>query len=205
METRNANKNESTTLLEKKENHFLDFKSRDITPSKLQESFVAFANSDGGDLYVGIEDEKNYINRIKGFDKPEDANDVISVLLEQTSPAVENVDIEFIYFDSKGYVLHFSIPKSPKVHYTTQGRCFIRVNASKREIKGERVLALGYAKGSYQYEKQPVKHADILDIENSVYLKEYMERVGDHTADPMIGGPHDKPGSGSNGTEFADD
>lgn len=178
METRNANKNESTTLLEKKENHFLDFKSRDITPSKLQESFVAFANSDGGDLYVGIEDEKNCINRIKGFDKPEDANDVISVLLEQTSPAVENVDIEFIYFDSKGYVLHFSIPKSPKVHYTTQGRCFIRVNASKREIKGERVLALGYAKGSYQYEKQPVKHADILDIENSVYLKEYMERVG---------------------------
>ena len=177
METRNANKNEATILLEEKEDHFLDFKSGSIAPNKLQESFVAFANSDGGDLYVGIEDEKFCGDRIKGFDKPEDANDIIGVMLEQTSPAVENVDIEFICFETGGYVLHFSIPKSPKVHYTAQGRCFIRVNASRREIKGERVLALGYAKGSYQYEKQPVKHADILDIEDSIYLKKYIERI----------------------------
>ena len=37
---------------------------------------------------------------------------------------------------------------------------------------------MGYAKGSYQYEKQPVTHADVLEIEGSKYLKEYMERVG---------------------------
>lgn len=178
METRNAYNYEAATLLEKKEDHFLDFKSRSIAPNKLQESFVAFANSDGGDLYIGIEDEKSFGERIIGFYKPEDANDIISVMLEQTSPAVENVEIVFINFEANGYVLHFSIPKSPKVHYTAQGRCFIRVNASRREIKGERVLALGYAKGSYQYEKQPVTHAGVLEVEDSKYLKEYMERVG---------------------------
>ena len=178
METRVAYKNEGAVLLSKKEDHFLDFKSKSISPNKLQESFVAFANAGGGELYIGVEDEKYCGERIQGFDKPEDANDIITVVLEQTSPAVENVDIEFILFDLKGYVLHISVPKSPKVHHTAQGRCFIRVNANKREIKGERVLALGYAKGSYQYEKQPVKHADILDIEESPYLKDYMERVG---------------------------
>lgn len=177
METRKANENESNILLKKREDHFLDFKSRDIMPNKLQESFVAFANSDGGDLYIGMEDEKYSDERLRGYSKPEDANDAISVMLEQTTPAVENIDIEFINFEQRGYILHVSIPKSPKVHYTAQNRCYIRVNASTREIKGDRILALGYAKGTYQYEKQAVKHADISDLEDSSYLKDYMQRV----------------------------
>jgi ATP-dependent DNA helicase RecG len=178
METRKAGNGEECTLLSKKEDHFLDFKSRCIAPNKLQESFVAFANSDGGDLYIGIEDERIVGERIKGFEKIEDANDIFVVLLEQTIPAVENIDIEFITFETKGYVLHISIPKSPKIHYTAQNRCFIRINANKHEIKGDRILALGYAKGTYQYEKQPVKHAETDDLVNSEYLKRYMEQIG---------------------------
>ena len=146
----------------------------------MQESFVAFANSDGGDLYVGIEDERYTEDRFRGHGKPEDANEAIKVLLEQTTPAVENTDIEIIYFENKGYILHFSIPKSPKVHYSAQNKCFIRINASTREIKGDRILALGYAKGSYQYEKQPVKHSNVSDIEESSHLHDYMERISTH-------------------------
>ncbi|EIQ0206319.1 putative DNA binding domain-containing protein, partial [Salmonella enterica] len=40
-------------LLETVEDHFNDFKSKDIAPNKLQETFVAFANADGGNIYVG--------------------------------------------------------------------------------------------------------------------------------------------------------
>ena len=65
METRVAYKNEGSVLLNKKEDHFLDFKSKNISPNKLQESFVAFANADGGDLYVGVEDEKYCGERIQ--------------------------------------------------------------------------------------------------------------------------------------------
>ena len=174
---REASIKEKETLLNEQEDHFLDFKSKDIAPNKLQESFVAFANSDGGDLYVGIEDDKYEGERIRGFEKVEEANAIIEVLLEQTEPAVENVDIEFIKFINLGLVLHISIPKSPKVHFTAQKKCFIRVNANKREIKGERVLALGYAKGTYQYEKQLVKHANVKDIIESEYLIDYMQRI----------------------------
>lgn len=38
-------------LLITNEDHFFDLKSRNIKPAKLQESFVAFANADGGELY----------------------------------------------------------------------------------------------------------------------------------------------------------
>lgn len=139
--------------------------------------FVAFANTDGGELYVGIEDEKVSGGRINGFEKVEDANAIFETLLEQTIPAVENIDIEFIDFETEGLVLHIFIPKSPKVHFTSQQKCFIRINASKKEIKGEKILALGYAKGSYQYEKQIVKHADIEDLITSQYLGSYMQRI----------------------------
>lgn len=177
MNTRKATKNEDVRILSKQEDHFLDFKSKEIAPAKLQENFVAFANTDGGELYIGIDDSKNKGERIRGFNEVEDANDILETLLEQTTPAVENIDVEFIDFEEKGYVLHIFIPKSSKVHFTAQKKCFIRVNANKKEIKGERIMALGYAKGSYQYEKQIVKNVEIDEIIRSKDLFAYMSRI----------------------------
>jgi len=68
----------------------------------------------------------------------------------------------------------------PKVHYTAAGDCYIRVNAAKRKIKGERITQLGYAKGAEAYEKRVVEDADIEDIVESDPLKYYMDRVFTH-------------------------
>lgn len=54
MEIIEIDQTEINRLLALNEDHFNDVKSKRIAPAKLQETFVAFANSDGGDLYVGI-------------------------------------------------------------------------------------------------------------------------------------------------------
>lgn len=144
----------------------------------MQKTFIAFANSDGGDLYIGIEDKKVSTDRLIGFAKIEDANDIIHTLLEETQPSIENMLVEFIDFEHDGYVLHFSIPKSPKVHYSAQSKCYIRINARKMEIKGERIIELSYSKGVSQYEKHAVDSIEIEDILNSDFLAYYMERIG---------------------------
>lgn len=177
MEVVKINGKETDRLLDLAEDHFNDIKSKRIKPAKLQETFVAFANSDGGDLYVGIEDKSQSGERVVGFDEQEEANQVISTLLEDTNPAVENVVIEFLETKSKGLILHFNIPKSPKVHYTASGDCFIRINAEKRKIKGERITSLGYSKGAEPFEKKAVDGIDIEDITESDILVDYMERV----------------------------
>lgn len=177
METRKPLPNEEKNILEKQEDHFFDFKSALSAPASLQTDFVAFANSDGGNIYIGIEDRKVSGERIRGLKNIEDANDIIRVLLEETTPAVENVDIEFIDFGSRGYVLHLSIPKSPKVHYTAKSECYIRINASSNKIKGERITQLGYSKGAYYYERQPVEHVTIDDIIEGDLLEDYMNRI----------------------------
>lgn len=177
METRNVNSNEEEVLLELQEDHFADFKSKKIKPAKLQETFVAFANTDGGELWVGIEDADSEGERIQGFNLKEDANDIVKVLLEETEPSVEGLDIEFLKFDNKGYVLHISIPKSTKVHYTSNHKCFIRLNASTREIKGDKVVQLGYSKGSLPYEKKTVDVMEVEDFIHNPKILNYIDRV----------------------------
>lgn len=180
MEARKVLVGEEAALLAIREDHFNDVKSKLIAPAKLQETFVAFANSDGGDLFIGIEDPSHTGERISGFLDQESANSAISLLLEETTPAVENVSWEFIEIEGKGLVLHFSIPKSPKVHYTSGGDCYIRVNAQKKKIKGERITQLGYSKGAEPFEIKTVPNCDLQDILDNDALQIYMKRINSH-------------------------
>jgi len=177
MDARKFYSSELKELLKLEEDHFHDVKSALIKPSKCQEHFVAFANSDGGELYVGIEDKKLNGERIRGFNNIEEANPLIHVLLEETKPSVENIELEFIDFLLKGYVLHIIIPKSPRVHYTSKGECFIRVNANTQRIIGERITQLSYSKGIFTYEKVKVDNIEVESIINSDQLNDYMARI----------------------------
>ncbi len=169
---------EIKALLNTTEDHFNDFKSKQIAPNKLQETFVAFANADGGNIYIGIEDAASGRERISGFNEPEEANAIISTLLENTNPAVENVEVEYLRTPSNGLILHVDIPKSPKVHYTASGDCFIRANAQKLKIKGERITQLSYSKGAEPYEKKAVDIVEVEDILESEYYSDYLRRIG---------------------------
>ena len=178
FEIRDVSDAELLLLMEKDEGHFFDIKGRAIQPAKLQETFVAFANADGGDIYIGVEDKKFQGDRLQLFASMEDANPIIATLLEQTTPSVENVMVEFLTPKAGGYILHLSIPKSPKVHYTTCGDCFIRLNAQKLKIKGERVTSLAYSKGTVPYERVAVESVSVDEIIDSQILEDYMKRVG---------------------------
>ncbi|MEA1675379.1 ATP-binding protein [Nitrospirillum sp. BR 11163] len=177
IERREITQKELNNIMMEDEGHFFDIKGKSIQPSKLQETFIAFANADGGDIYVGIEDKKFSGERLLPFSSMEEANGVIATLLEQTVPSVENVSIEFLIPPAGGYILHVSIPKSPKVHYTAGGECFIRLNAQKLKIKGERVTSLAYSKGATPYERVPVDSVTIDEISESEILNNYMSRI----------------------------
>src|SRR4051812_38569322 len=63
------------------EGHFLDVKAKEIRPSKLTKAISAFANADGGELYVGIAETTPlpFPHRWQGFADPEDANSHLQV------------------------------------------------------------------------------------------------------------------------------
>jgi ATP-dependent DNA helicase RecG len=186
MEVIQLTQEEEKKILDLREDHFNDVKGKLIMPAKLQEVFVAFANSDGGDIYIGVEDPSQSGERINGFATQEDANAMIETLLEQTTPAVENVLVEFLEVKSKGLILHFNVPKSSKVHYTAAGDCYIRINAAKKKIKGERITQLAYAKGAEPYEKKALENIELEDILESPALKNYMQRISTNIAPELF-------------------
>jgi ATP-dependent DNA helicase RecG len=69
---------EKNKVLELEENHFCDLKRIEIQPAKLTRSISAFANAEGGELFIGIdEDRANNVRLWRGFAKLEDANGII--------------------------------------------------------------------------------------------------------------------------------
>ena len=51
------------------ENHFNDFKAKEISGKKLSKTVSAFANASGGEIYIGIREEADTkIKHWEGFD-----------------------------------------------------------------------------------------------------------------------------------------
>jgi ATP-dependent DNA helicase RecG len=57
------------------ESHFCDLKGIAIQPAKLTRTISAFSNAEGGEVYLGVaEDKSTRLNIWNGFNVPEDAN-----------------------------------------------------------------------------------------------------------------------------------
>lgn len=82
------------TLLLSAEGHFLDFKDRKLPPAKLSRSVSAFANADGGEIYVGIS-EMNGRFTWTGFETVEYANGHLQ-MLEKLFPLGQFFQYDFL-------------------------------------------------------------------------------------------------------------
>jgi ATP-dependent DNA helicase RecG len=57
------------------ESHFCDLKAMAIQPAKLTRTISALANAEGGEVYIGVgEDKATHEATWNGFNAPEDAN-----------------------------------------------------------------------------------------------------------------------------------
>lgn len=130
--------------LDLEENHFIELKSIGISPSKLTKALSAFANADGGDLFVGIDEDRSAGRKTwRGFRRQEDANAHIQVF-DELFPLGENYSYEFLLPPSlsDGLVLHVTVQKSREVRNSSDGYPYIRRNAQSLPVKTPEALAL---------------------------------------------------------------
>ncbi len=147
------------------EGHFFDFKSKAILPKKLSCTVCAFANADGGEIYVGIEDPiKGW--KWDGFDNPEAGNGIIQTL-DGIFPLGDGIQYEFLTNNSNpGFVLRIEIQKSAEIKKATNGKIYLRRGAQNLPIITDvEIERLKLNKGLKSYEDSTIQ-SDVSEIEN---------------------------------------
>lgn len=166
---------EAESVLGFEEGHFLDLKAREIAPGKLSQTISAFANTAGGEVFIGIEEDRTdaKITTWRGFVDQEAANPIFQMLEELGGPDI--ADSAFLESNQySGYVLHLVVRKMRQIVRATNGTAYVRRGAQKLPVSGEeaeRRLALD--KGLATFEDETVK-APLEFIDNSVTVLEFV-------------------------------
>ena len=96
------------------EDHGCDKKAIKIAPSKLLRTICAFANADGGELFVGIsEDKANKSWRWEGFQDIEEANGHLQAINNLFDLGSE-YNCSFLEYN-KSFVLHIEVQKTQSI------------------------------------------------------------------------------------------
>ena len=187
MRSKQISDADALTLATRQEDHFFDRKAAAIKGAKLQKIAVAFANADGGEVFVGIVDEKDEADPAKrwhGAANIEDYNQHIQALTD-VQPALP-MELSFLRAESQtSYVLQIGIEKSQSVHKTSDGSVYERKGAQCLPVTDPgRITALSFAKGARSYEDFSVDGAVAEDIVDSTHLKEFLADYSPST-DPL--------------------
>ena len=164
------------------EGHTLEFKRKAAFPEKIIREMIAFANTSGGILLVGVGDDGS----IPGLKYPDDESHVISQALTKIKPFLD-VNETFIPLGNSRVVLQYQIAESKKKPHYVQSldqskEYFIRVK--DKTIKASREVR--------EIIKQKQKQRDIrfrygdhekflmqyLEENKFITLKEFMSASG---------------------------
>ena len=146
-----------------------DKKPRDIKEIKydIAKTLVAFANADGGELFVGIEDN----NKVTGL--PHSENKIDSILqsykdciMAETPVPLRQATI--INYNQKK-IIYYSVNKGTDfVHLTSKGECFQRKDRESVPTPSEKINFERKEKLSREYDREFIELAKITDIDHDL-------------------------------------
>ncbi len=171
---RKISKREFDRILINEEGDYSDFVNSIVSGKRVQDKVVQFANTTGGNLFVGIND-KSEKERNDGFETVEDATKVIDAAYRDINPRVENLEHEFLMYDNK-IIVKLEIPSSTTTHRTSDGKVLVRKGAKQITLKGEDIKILKSKKGVDRYEDE-IKNVDVSLFHNSEYFNNFLEKI----------------------------
>ena len=171
---------ERDRILALEEGAYLDFKNKAISPAKLSRTISAFANTSGGELFIGISEEvdqnkKKYI--WDGLADIETANPIFQIL-EKMSPVGGHYKASLLQCNGHGgYVLHLLIFKTKEILYATDSKPYIRRGAQNLSIESNDSLKrLELDKGIVSFEDNTLD-INLSNITNSKTVLSFIMNV----------------------------
>lgn len=178
MELKLIAREDAEALCKRTESHYFDRKRIELSPSKLEKTVVAFANSDGGEVVLGISDEIDIANPLGSWSGAEDQEEFNSHVqsifrLQPTIP----VSVRFMACEGlSGILLSILVEKSNHVHKTSADEIYIRWNASSNKVTEEsKIRELEYSKGISSYEDNLVHAVQAEELIESSQINEFLK------------------------------
>lgn len=154
-----------------------EFKEWPVHTDDLSASIVAFANTDGGQLILGVVKDRS-IPGIPHLDRA--AQLVDNVALNNCAPPVTVLQevLRPTHKRSKRNALIVNIPKGDQRPYcTNRGVYFIRTSSGRRQASREELLRLFQATESLYYDETPLPRLSLADLDLDAFDR-YLEATG---------------------------
>ena len=161
---------------------------KDVSPAKLTKSLSGFANAEGGELYVGIDENVSQSKRNwRGFDRVEDANGFVQCF-ESLFPLGNECNYGFLQTSAgHGFVLKIEIRKAKDVKHASDGKAYIRRGAQNLPVDTEEgLLRLRRNKGLTSFETEPVAVEKNLITNSDPIIKFMLEVVPTAEPEPWL-------------------
>jgi len=134
----------------------------------LAESLVAFANSDGGTIVIGV-DEKGRISSPVYADEVEVA---LRASVQRCRPIVEARWHQAA--SEEGLVFAIVVSRSPELHSLLDGRVLVRAGAENRPLSGDEIRQLAATKSTGDFEAELAPGARREDFDEKI-IEEYVD------------------------------
>jgi ATP-dependent DNA helicase RecG len=162
--------NEIKKIIQNGENSYIEFKEEEIKAKELAEEIVAFSNSEGGMILIGVDDEGN----IKGVKDDKIEETVMNICRNNCIPHIIPL-YESIEVEGKRIAV-ITVPKGlNKPYYTADHKYYIRVGTTKRIASKEELLRLFEASGSLHFDISPVEGTSIKDLNIDIIRDYFMK------------------------------
>ncbi len=145
------------------EDTFLELKVKLSNPEKIAQEIVALANTGGGVIVFGVNDQL----RVEGIEDGENVQDeLVRICREEVVPPIVPF-IDRIAFDNGRRIIALDVNGKRRPYRTRDGRFFIRIGAEKRETSPEELSTLLDDSLPLTYENIPALRATLADIDEA--------------------------------------
>ncbi len=145
---------------------------------RMSETLVAFANSDGGTIVVGVDAK----GRPTGTTYPDELEEALASTIARCRPPVQT-DWQQEETEA-GIVVMIRVTRSPELHSLADGRVLIRAGTVNRPLSGGQIGQLAATKSSGDREAETVPGASRDDLDEEI-IAEYLDKRAERLRRPV--------------------
>ncbi len=176
-------------LIKLGENKTLEFKELLPKGTKLAKTVVAFSNTAGGKIIIGVDDKRNLIGIPEDEDIFKTIDTINSIIYDSCSPKINfNAYVETIE-DKTVVVIEIFQGREKPYYIKKEGRdigVYIRVGAMNRKAELQNIIAFEREKQNISFDEEIDSELDFNDLDLTFLKKKFLEVGKDLSEEKLI-------------------